>query len=93
MARVTVRYSAQARVAALVSSEVLTLPAQCTVDALLKRVAQDHGEKLRQVLFNGGDRVHASVLIFVDGCQRRCDEELTLTDGMEVDILTPLSGG
>lgn len=91
MIRVTVRYCAQARVAAGVASEEVELDGALSPAELLKRISQSRGENLRRMILDANERPHPSVLLFVNGEQ--ISAAVALKDGDEIEILPPMSGG
>ena len=80
-ATVTVRYFAGARAAAGVDTETC---AAGTLEELVDRIVEAHGERLERVL--------TACSFLVDGTQTR-NRALQLGPGATVDVLPPFAGG
>ena len=93
MIRVRVHYRAQARVAAGVAEEEITLDGACAPADLIVRIASAHGDGLRRLLLDGNGQPHSTVLLFIGGEQASVNALQPLKDGDVVEILTPMSGG
>jgi molybdopterin synthase sulfur carrier subunit len=78
---VTVRYFAGARAASGVDTETC---AAGTLEELVGRIVEAHGERLERVL--------TACSFLVDGTQTR-DRTLQLSAGAVVDVLPPFAGG
>ena len=78
---VTVRYFAGARAASGVDTEQL---AAGTLDELVGRIVDVHGDRLARVL--------TACSFLVDGTSTR-DPAVSLTPGAVVDVLPPFAGG
>ncbi len=81
MSTVTVRYFAGARAASGVDSE---RHEAATLDELVGRIVDSHGEQLQRVL--------TACSFLVDGTTTR-DRTLALAPGAVVDVLPPFAGG
>jgi molybdopterin synthase sulfur carrier subunit len=81
MSAVTVRYFAGARAAAGVDAESHHA---ATLEELVGRLVEAHGEKLERVL--------TACSFLVDGTTTR-DRALPLSPGTVVDVLPPFAGG
>ena len=90
---VTVKYVAQARVAAGVPSESVDVPDAATPGSLLVRLAERHGDSMRGLLLDAEGKPHRSVLLVVGDEQVRVDDPRELKAGDVVSIMTPISGG
>ena len=91
--RVTVRYLAQAKQAAGAASEQVELPAGCLLRELICRLAERHGEPLRQILLAAAGSPHPAVLLFVGDEQAEPGGRVTLAEGDVVTVLSPMAGG
>jgi sulfur-carrier protein len=78
---ITVRYFAGARAASGVDTESC---AAGTLEELVGRIVEAHGERLERVL--------TACSFLVDGTQTR-DRTLQLSPGAVVDVLPPFAGG
>ena len=90
---VTVKFVAQARAAAGVSSESVDVPEAATPGSLLKQLAERHGDSMRGLLLDGDGNPHRSVLLAVGDEQVRVDDPRELKAGDVISIMTPISGG
>ena len=81
---VRVRYFAGARAAAGVPEETISVPAESTVSDALMILGTRHGETLERVL--------TAASFLVDGVAVR-DKSLSITDGIQLDVLPPFAGG
>ena len=91
--RITVQYTAQIKQAAGIASEAIDVSEPCTVQDVISRVAQAHGEPLKGLLLNPDGLVQRSILLFVGDDQVRCHKPVKLNDQDVVTILSPISGG
>ena len=90
---VAVRYMAQLRQAAGTSSESVALEGPCSVRQLLLRLAERHGRPLRDLLLDAGGGPQPTVLVFVGDQQVSWETPVTLRDGDQVTVLSPMAGG
>ncbi len=81
---VTVRYFAAAHAAAGTDSELVETPPQATLAQLLQQLADQHGEKLADVL--------ERCSFLVDGVAS-ADRGTLVRAGGTVDVLPPFAGG
>lgn len=91
--KVTVQYTAQAKRAVGTATESLDVEPDCTVQDLVRRVAEHHGDSLAGMLFAGQEQLHPSILLFLGDDQVRWDTPVPLRDDDVVTILSPISGG
>jgi molybdopterin converting factor small subunit len=84
LSSVRVRYFAGARAAAGRDEETIHLPADTTVRNLVVTLCKSHGERLARVL--------AAASFLLDGIAVR-DDNVTVKDGMRLDVLPPFAGG
>ena len=91
--KVTVEYAAQVKQAAGVGSETIELNDGCSVQELVSRVAELHGEPLKRLILDAGGKLHPSILLFVGDDQVRSDSQVTLHESDVVTLLSPVSGG
>jgi molybdopterin converting factor small subunit len=81
---ITVRYFAGARAAAGCAEELLEPADGATVEALLRTLADRHGEKLASVL--------TACSVLLDEVAVR-DRSVPVADGSTLDVLPPFAGG
>ncbi|MCC6420317.1 MAG: MoaD family protein [Gemmataceae bacterium] len=90
--RVAVKYLAQVKQATGRASEAVELESGSSIQDLVRRLADRHGEALRRLLLRDG-RLHDSILLFVGAEQVRWDSPAPLSDGDVVTVLAPMAGG
>ena len=93
MMNIHVRYFAQLKLAAGTAEETVALRPAMTLDGLLQRLAELHGEPLRQLLFHDNGTRRQSILVSIGDRQIPLGEKLELRDGERVTLLAPMSGG
>ena len=91
--KVTVKYSAQARLAAGVGSEDFQFPGPAAIRDLVVRAAEGHGDPLRGLLLAADGSPHPSLLIFVGDEQVRPDAPRELRPDDVVTLMPPIAGG
>jgi molybdopterin converting factor small subunit len=91
--KIAVKYMAQVRHAAGVSSEEVEVAAGCSVPELLTALAAHRGEALRRLLLESSGSPHRAILVFVGERQATTEAPVDLRDGDVVTILSPMAGG
>ena len=91
--KVTVEYAAQVKKAAGTGSDVFDVDPTSTLQEVVARAVDKHGEALRSVLFAADRDLQRSILVFVSDQQARWDDTLVLKEGDVVTLLSPISGG
>jgi molybdopterin converting factor small subunit len=91
--KVTVKYSAQARVATGLSSEELDLDEPTTVHDLVVRLARQHGSAFRRLALDANGCPHPSLLVAIGDDQVRSGDRRMVASGETVTIMTPIAGG
>ena len=81
---IQVRYFAGARAASGVAQESLLVPAGSTIQDVLVTLGTRHGDGLSRVL--------TASSFLLDGIAVR-DRSVSLTNGIELDVLPPFAGG
>jgi molybdopterin converting factor small subunit len=90
--RVSVAYSGQARSAAGCATEAVELPAAATLRTLLAEIVSRHGDQMAALL-EFKQRGAPAILVFVGEEQVAWDAPPSLTDGDEIMLVSPISGG
>jgi molybdopterin converting factor small subunit len=90
---ITVRYAAQLSRAAGVAEEVVALTPDATLAAVTRALCERHEADFRQLILDDAGALRPSVLVVVDGEQLAPGAPLTLRDGGELMLLTPMAGG
>jgi molybdopterin converting factor small subunit len=91
--KVNVNYLAQLKQAAGISSESVELNTPCSVQDLVTRLAENHGEPLRSFLLDTGGSLCTSILIVVGDTQVHWETPVQLKEGDVISFLSPLAGG
>lgn len=91
--QVTIEYAAQVKQAAGVGSETVSVDEGCSVQELIRRTAEAHGEEFRRLVLDGDGRLHPSILLFVGDDQVRWETPVALKEADVVTLLSPVSGG
>ena len=93
MISLTVIYTAQLKKAASKASERFSFATPCTLDDVVRRVIEEHGEDISGLLLDETQKPHPSILIFVGENQVPTGSSLLLEDGESITFLSPISGG
>jgi molybdopterin converting factor small subunit len=91
--KVTVRYLAQLRAATGAAAEEVELPRPCSVQELVLRLADRHGDAARRLLTGANGHLQTAVLLFLGDDQVGAPGETMLRDGDVLTLLTPVAGG
>ena len=90
---IKLRFTAQIKDAAGLGSDRITLNENEKLQSLLRRLGERYGEKFRKILYDDKGRYHSSNLIVVNEEQIEYYENVSLKDGDELILLSPVSGG
>jgi MoaD family protein len=90
---IKLRFTAQIKDAVGLGSDSIALNENEKLQSLLRRLAERYGEKFRKILFDDKGRYHSSNLIVVNEEQVEYKENISLNDGDELILLSPVSGG
>ena len=91
--RITVKYSAQARIATGRGSEEIDLEEPTTVHDLVIRLARQHGTAFRRLALDANGCPHPSLLVAIGDDQVRPGDHRRVAQGEIITIITPISGG
>ena len=91
--KVTVNYLAQLKQVAGIPSENLVIEDACSVQELVKHVAEKHGDSLRNFLLNAEGSLRNSIMVIVGDSQVHWETPMQLKEGDEISFLSPLAGG
>jgi molybdopterin converting factor small subunit len=90
---IQVQYVAQMRTAAGTAQETFILEDGAHADALLRQIADVHGDRMSGMLFDCDGAVRPSVLVFVGDDQVGNLSGHALSERDAVTVLAPLAGG
>jgi molybdopterin converting factor small subunit len=90
---VQVAYMSQVKSALNLAAEEIDLPTPCTVHDLLAQLVRRHGQPLARLLCDADGRLQPTVLICLGDRQVRLGDPTPVTDGDQVTLLAPMSGG
>ena len=91
--KVTVKYAAQARLAVGRASEEIDLDGPVTVHDLVIRLSRQHGTAFRRLALDADGNPHPSLLVVIGDDQVRPGDDRKVTDGEEITLMPPISGG
>ncbi len=89
---VTVQFLAQLAVAAGTNELVVTLPANATAQDCVRHLATEFGADFTAIALRE-DRLHPTVLLFVDNQQIDWNTPTPLRDGTNMVLAMPIAGG
>jgi MoaD family protein len=90
---IKLRFTAQIKDAAGTGSDRIDLFENEKLQSLLRRLSERYGEKFRNILYDDKGRYHKTNLIVVNEEQVEYDENISLNNGDELILLSPVSGG
>lgn len=91
--QVTIQYSGQLKLAVGRGDEQLELPEGATVDDLVRALAQRHDNGARRFFVDDTGKAQPTLMVVVNNRQVPAGTKQVLSDGDEVMILQPISGG
>ncbi len=91
--QVTVKYMAQLKQAAGTGTQTVEVGPGCTVQALLRELANQRPEAFRRIVLDAQGHLQPCLLFFVQEEQVRPEEPRQLQDGDMVTLLAPMAGG
>ena len=90
---IKLRFTAQIKDAAGLGSDNIALFENEKLQSLLRRLTERYDDKFRKILYDDKGRYHSSNLIVVNEEQIEYNENISLNDGDELILLSPVSGG
>lgn len=92
--KLTVDYTGQLASVAGVSEEQVELSGGETLGSVMKNLAESHGEKFSELVFDDEGRIRSTLLAALDGEQATGDKDnLELSGVRELMLMTPIAGG
>jgi len=90
----TIDYTGQLASVTGVSEESVELSGGETLGSVLKCLAETHGEKFCELVFDEDGRIRSTLLAAVDGEQATGDKDnLDLSEVKVLMLMTPIAGG
>ncbi len=94
MVTITVQYEGQLRRAAGVGSETIAIATANQMVDLIRIIANKRSETLKPMLLDPHGEPRPSILLFLGDRQVRLEDSAKeLTEGVELTLLAPISGG
>ncbi len=91
--QLTIRYETLLKRATGVATQTLEIAEPCDVREVVKQLAEEVGDSVRPMLLDSSGQLQRSLLLFVNDQQIVGDMQCTVTDGDDVTLMTPISGG
>ena len=90
---IQVVYVAQVKTASGVSRQTVDLDEGATVQSLLDRLIDTHGQPFGDLLLDNQGDLRKSILLFRGDEQIDSPAETPLADGEQITLMSPLAGG
>ena len=90
---ITLQYGAQIKQAAGTDSQTVEVDSNCSLQDLLRGVANERTSEFKEMLFAPDGALHPSILLFVGDDQVRWNSAVELQPNDVVSVLSPISGG
>lgn len=91
--QLTVEFFAQLGRAIGSSSQTFEVEGPCTVQDMLQRLAEEHGEAFRELVLDADGRLRPSILLFIGDRHIPDGASVELHDRDRVLLATPIAGG
>ena len=92
--KLTIDYTGQLASVAGVSEESIELNGGETLNSILKSLAENHGEKFSELVFNDEGKIRSTLLAALDGEQAAGNKDnLDLSEVEVLMLMTPIAGG
>jgi molybdopterin converting factor small subunit len=91
--RIVVKYMAQLKHAAGSASETVEVESTCSAEAILRQLADKHGDSYRRLVLDAQGSVQPALLLFVGDEQVRAEAPRAFHEGDVLTVLAPMSGG
>jgi MoaD family protein len=90
---IKLRFTAQIKEVTGVGTDQIELNENEKLHDLIKKLVDRYGHKFENILFNDAQVYRNSNLIVVNQSQVNYEENTTLTEGVQVTLMSPISGG
>ena len=91
--QLTIRYETLLKRAAGVARQTLEVDETDDVRKVVTQLASQASDKVKSMLVDASGSVQPSLLIFVNDRQVAASESCSVSDGDEVTLMSPISGG
>lgn len=91
--QVTIRYETLLKRAAGVAEQTIDVAETHDVSEVVGELASQANDKVKLMLVDAVGNVQPSLLIFVNDSQVNASESCPLSDGDEITLMSPISGG
>ncbi|GAA3554917.1 MoaD/ThiS family protein [Snuella lapsa] len=90
---ITLKFTAQIKDVVGKASDTVTVSNGTNLQELLTNLGMTYGDRFKTILFDEQGAYRHSNLIVIDQSQVNYDDDVTLADGMEITLMSPISGG
>lgn len=90
---IKLKFTAQIKDVVGSNSDTITIEGGNKLQDLLSALVNKYGIDFKSILFDDNGLYRHSNLIVVNQSQVNYDDNITLTDGVEVTLMSPISGG
>ncbi|MDO5977413.1 MoaD/ThiS family protein [Flavivirga spongiicola] len=90
---IKLRFTAQIKDVVGNGADTIVVNDGAKLQDLLKKIAGKYGEKFESILFDENNGYRHSNLIVINQSQISYEDNVTLTEGDEVTLMSPISGG
>ena len=91
--KIKLKFTAQIKDVVGANSDTVNLEDGCKLQGLLDVLVDKYGTDFKSILFDDDGLYRHSNLIVVNQSQVGYDENIELTDGVKVTLMSPISGG
>ena len=90
---IKLKFTAQIKDVVGSNTDTITIENGTKLQGLLKALVDKYGNNFKSILFDENDVYRHSNLIVVNQNQENYEDNLALVDGMEITLMSPISGG
>ena len=90
---IKIRFTAQLKDKAGTRVDTVSYVENETLQGFLKRISTQYGIEVQSILFDENGEYRHSNLIVINQSQVNYEDSITLADGVEVTLMSPISGG
>ncbi len=93
MITIKLRFTAQLKDQVGLATDTVLVNETDTLQDLLSHLVEKYGNDFGTILFDENENYRHSNLIVINQIQENYEDDITLVDGMEVTLMSPISGG